>query len=466
MPNADIEQVPDESGSRENGSGTNRSIFSALVLWSGIGIALGVIVEILFAQMASGTWLWEWRLNLDSARWYDVTRSAIATVGLFGLGGAALLAYRRQQTAEEQHVLDREKQSLELRKHYAADTTELRSRYANASAQLGHDKPAVRLAGVYAMSALAEDWRKAGVPAQQQVCVDVLCAYIRMAYNPKSKKARSGEREVRFAIIDVVNAHLQEPASQESWCRLDLDFSGATFDGADFRGAKFMGRVSFVQADFTSGDIIFNDTKFSGGTTFKAATFSGANVTFSGSEISANSVNFEHASFSGGHVLVEGMLLTAGSLNFREAKFCGSRVYFGSIFCGTQVSFEWGEFSAGVVRFDMMVTDGKISFYCARFTGARVDINAELSGGQIVFHRAKFSGGEVNFGGTGFQGTDVSFKDCSGAAPGILSFEYLRSLAHPPVVPWGRGASPSWVYPKFWPPNEESGDRPRQAPVR
>ena len=53
-------------------------------------------------------------------------------------------------------------------------------RFATAAGQLGNDKPAaVRLAGVYAMAGLADDW-----PENRQTCVDVLCAYLRLPYEP------------------------------------------------------------------------------------------------------------------------------------------------------------------------------------------------------------------------------------------------------------------------------------------
>ena len=56
----------------------------------------------------------------------------------------------------------------------------LNERFATAAEQLGSDKPAaVRLAGVYAMAGLADDWEE-----NRQTCVDVLCAYLRMPYEP------------------------------------------------------------------------------------------------------------------------------------------------------------------------------------------------------------------------------------------------------------------------------------------
>jgi hypothetical protein len=54
-------------------------------------------------------------------------------------------------------------------------TRTLNERFATAAGQLGDDKPAVRLAGVYAMAGLADDWK-----SNRQTCVDVLCAYLRL----------------------------------------------------------------------------------------------------------------------------------------------------------------------------------------------------------------------------------------------------------------------------------------------
>jgi ABC-type transporter Mla subunit MlaD len=59
-------------------------------------------------------------------------------------------------------------------------TRTLNERFATAAGQLGGDKPpAVRLAGVYAMAVLADEW-----PENRQTCVDVLCGYLRMPYQP------------------------------------------------------------------------------------------------------------------------------------------------------------------------------------------------------------------------------------------------------------------------------------------
>src|ERR1700751_5770519 len=83
----------------------------------------------------------------------------------------------------------------------------LNERFATGTEQLGSDKPpAVRLAGVYAMAGLADDW-----PENQQTCIDGLCGYLRIPYGPgpgpdapePERLAFRAGREVRHTVIRV-----------------------------------------------------------------------------------------------------------------------------------------------------------------------------------------------------------------------------------------------------------------------
>jgi hypothetical protein len=144
-------------------------------------------------------------------------------------------------------------------------TRTLNERFATAAEQLGSDKPPeVRLAGVYAMAGLADDWEE-----NRQTCVDVLCAYLRMPYEPDPGKgalaserlAYRASREVRHTVIRVITAHLREDAAP-SWQRLNFDFTGVVFDGGDFSNAEFSGgMVNFGDADFSGGTVDFSNVK-------------------------------------------------------------------------------------------------------------------------------------------------------------------------------------------------------------
>jgi uncharacterized protein YjbI with pentapeptide repeats len=316
----------------------------------------------------------------------------------------------------------------------------LNERFDTVAAQLGSDKsPAVRLAAVYAMAGLADDW-----PDHRQTCVDVLCAYLRMPYEPEPGDDAPAEkrlgwrasREVRHTVIRVIAAHLNGTAPV-SWCGLNFDFAGAVFDGGDFSGAKFSGgTVSFVGAEFADGTVNFAGAEFSGGkVTFAGARFSGARVNFflakftgatidlAGAEISGGSVSFDHAGFSGGQV------------NFTSAKFSGADVrFFHSTFAGESPTVTSAGTSGGLVFFHaVQFSGGTVSFSRAEFSSENVDFaGAEFSGGAVDFAGAEFPGGKVGFVGAEFSGGTVDFsRVASWTQPPDFGSGF--DMSHPPT---------------------------------
>jgi len=264
-----MSEVAPEPGRRTGSEVPGRGWLGFLVLL-GIGatVLVGVSAGLVFARLIAGVAVWQKGFYLSGGQWFDVTRNAVAVVGLFGIGGAAVVTYRRQRTSEDtqrtqaaaqqtaaaalvvsnsQYELESKRHDLELANRKDDAITRLRERYTAAAEQLGHDSPAVRLAGVYAMAALADDWQAAGDDAQPQVCIDVLCAYLRIPYDPDSPKAKEGEKQVRWTVISVIRDHLQDPTAPNSWCGRDFDFSRTMFDGGDFRRVKFSGgAVTFL----------------------------------------------------------------------------------------------------------------------------------------------------------------------------------------------------------------------------
>jgi uncharacterized protein YjbI with pentapeptide repeats len=305
-------------------------------------------------------------------------------------------------------------------------TRTLNERFATAAEQLGSDKPAVRLAGVYAMAGLADDWEE-----NRQTCVDVLCAYLRMPYEPDpgqdvpetQQLAFQAIREVRHTVIRVITAHLKIEAAV-SWQGLNFDFTGVVFDGGDFSsamfsggrvnfsGARFCGTVDFDHAEFSGGRVDFGRAEFSGGrVNFFAALFLGGRVNFSGAWFSGATVNFGGARFSG------------GTVQFGDAQFSGGTVYFAALFDGGTVLFG-ARFSGATVDFRGARPSDQVYFIEAQFSGGRVDFGrAEFSGGTVYFGHAEFSGATVSFDHARFSGGTVDFSD-----PSDWSF--------PPTFPW------------------------------
>jgi hypothetical protein len=275
----------------------------------------------------------------------------------------------------------------------------LNARFATAADKLGSEAPAVRLAGVYAMAGLADDW-----PENRQTCVDVLCGYLRLPYEPDpgqdapvpERLAFRANREVRHTVIRVITAHLKKDAAV-SWQGLNFDFTGVVFDGGDFAYARFSGgNVSFVGAEFPVGTVSFVLAEFSDGwTTFTQAKFSGGYVVFSSAKFSGSRVGFRSAEFSGGTVNFDGAEISGGWVGFGSAEFSGGRVGFGLKFSGGTVNFGSAKFSGGTVG----------------FTGAR------FSGSSVDFGDAEFSGGTVDFSRAGDWSVPPAFDWLTGSAP-------------------------------------------------
>ena len=258
---------------------------------------------------------------------------------LIGTVAAQIIGFRSTRANTERQIKQLDRTLAEQ------ITRTLNERFATAAEQLGDDKPpAVRLAGVYAMAGLADDWKE-----NRQTCVNVLCAYLRMPYQPdpghdapeKKRLAFEANREVRHTIIRVITDHLQDGAAA-AWQGLNFDFTGVVFDGGSFMGAEFSGgEVYFRGAKFSGGRVTFFEAEFSGSSVyFGGAKFSGGTVHFRNAKFSRSTVAFNDAEFSEGTVWFNGAEFSGGTVYFRGAKFSGSMVYFaGAGFYGGDVDF-------------------------------------------------------------------------------------------------------------------------------
>ncbi|WP_280784928.1 pentapeptide repeat-containing protein [Rhodococcus opacus] len=154
---------------------------------------------------------------------FNAARTSATLLGVSGLGGAALIAYRKQNSTEE--TLDDERVSA------------LHERYSTAAEQLGHDNPAIRLAGVYGLASLADDWKSAGRHGETQVCIDLLCAYLRA----ENVHTDLREYDVRTAIVASIHSRLRSGDSgRPSWRRYRFDLSGTDMEEADLSRAELV----------------------------------------------------------------------------------------------------------------------------------------------------------------------------------------------------------------------------------
>jgi uncharacterized protein YjbI with pentapeptide repeats len=200
-----------------------------------------------------------WIDSVDGTALFDAARTTVTLLAVIGIGGAALVAYRRQDTAERTHdvafesqqtaskqldldsqkyQLDRDRHQLDVHQREDERERELRTRFTTIAEQLGSPNFAVRHAGAYALASLADDWHRFGNDSERQVCVDLLCAQLR---SPRLTDAVSSDEqadarqddEVRRTMLALIHSRRPvETVGEHSWKSCSLDLSGADLSGA------------------------------------------------------------------------------------------------------------------------------------------------------------------------------------------------------------------------------------------
>ncbi|MFC6079924.1 pentapeptide repeat-containing protein [Sphaerisporangium aureirubrum] len=417
----------------------------------------------------------EQRPRIPISRLFDIVKLAFAFVA--GIGGvvALVLAYRRQRVVEEdnrrQEAENSRKERSILLEHVRDERDRTRlfnERFATVATQLGSEAPAVRLAGVYAMAELADDWQQ-----HRQVCIDVLCAFFRMPHTPRpAADAPAAEvldwrrdREVRRTVIEVIAAHLR-PGSPVSWRGHDFDFSGATFDGGDFSGSLFSdgsavsfkgavfaeGVVRFDGAVFGSSEVSFDRAEFHGGSvSFYMAKVTGAVLNFNGVSLSAGELRFYRASFTGGEVNFHKLAISGGQLRFYRSELSGGALgFYGMGLSAGEIHFYANTLTGGAIYFNRAaVTGGRMDFYRNGFDGCEAHFDkmtvdggevrferVEFTRGTVRFDQAVFRGGSTTFLGSRFTGAEVRF-DGARFLGGPVDFGNAGDWSVPPVFPAG-----------------------------
>lgn len=450
-------------------------------------LLLSVIFAVLGALLAAVLVWWVLWLVLGAEKQtpsqFDLVKIAASVAAALGAVVALVVSYRKQRDGE-------------------------RGRFAElfgaAARQLGDTDVAVRIAGVYAMAGVADEF---GAPARRQQCIDVLCGYLRLPYEPETGadhlvqrtdtvqvdgvsrelryQLRQNDREVRRAVVDVIVAHLRSTA-EVSWSAYNFDFSGAVLEDADFRYAVFDGErtyfaravftgrraTTFEFAKFTGQFISFRDCVFRGSSTlFRDAQFTpaeqvkselpGVRIRFEGA-VFETPVSFDRAVFSGPAVIFGDVTFAGERTSFAETVFRTERTEFGgATFDGTAVRFEGAEFDSARISFR------RARFYAARmaFDGARFgvrsrwrrsptltsDFSAAEYHGTVSFDDTVFDGREADFSGGDFFG-EITFRR--------TRFETQQTRFDDPKawvgvrVDWDTDPKrkPARVTPETWPP--------------
>lgn len=291
-------------------------VYVALLGLGTVGALVVYLLLVAFVPGASGTRL-------------DAMKTALLVVAGSGAGAGLYVQYRKQQTDEAKSALDHANSRRDQDKLFT-------ERYTQAVAQLGIPAAAVRLGGVYALARIADDSER-----DRPTCIKVLCAYLRMPYDPKT--AEPAEQQVRTTAQTVITERLHHD-HPSYWSGAEVDLTGAhlinlKFDGITTgtftaTGATFSGYAGFDEATF-SGDAWFGGATFSGDAGFGRATFSGVAM-------------FDKATFSKGARF--GRAAFSGVASFFKATFSGDGWFGGATF--SRVALFRGATFGGGAGFD------------------------------------------------------------------------------------------------------------------
>jgi hypothetical protein len=175
-----------------------------------------------------------------------------------------------------------------IREHYREVERDFRNRFSEISKLLSGKSLTGRLAAVYSLVALADEWYRHGQQiddeqlgwAERQVCINLLCAYLRSTEIGDSQR----EREVRDSAIEVIRERLKISRSGNainSWGNHKFNFSGADLSDADFSRCAFLGS----NLDMSGAKLIYANFSRS---TLRGALFSEAvveNTKFIGADL-------------------------------------------------------------------------------------------------------------------------------------------------------------------------------------
>lgn len=305
---------------------------------------------------------------------------AIKTAGtiVVGTGGAAALwlTARRQRTTEiglnQKHVDQQAAERALEHTAFDAEARRITDLYGKAVEQIGSDKPAVRLAGFYALERLAQD-----NSGQRQTIVNVLCAYLRM-----TSGADPEENEVRQTVQRILTLHLRE--GQRYW-DVEADLSGATLTNASFERCRLT-TATFTGVTF-EGRTSFDGTRFEQPAPFQGARFTGY-TTFDDTAF-LHDANFTGATFGGVTWFSRAMFV--GRASFPEATFESQAAFTGAKFHGT-AAFGLATFT-DLADFTQIHCDGELASWLGATFEAHVYFhNAVLSGRSYFPDNADLSG--------------------------------------------------------------------------
>jgi uncharacterized protein YjbI with pentapeptide repeats len=283
-----------------------------LAILASIALALGFI----FAGDNSGA-----RVRMIEA--------SLAVIGGAGAAVALVVNYRRQQVLEEQNNRAADQEAFDRNEVLARrdiDRQEtLTKHFSDFTNQLADDRVPVKLAGVYSLFRLADEWKE-----HRQQIIDVLCGYLRLPWpDENEEQATKVEQEVRQTILREMVARMKEGGTFTEDV-YSYHFTRAVFPfSTSFQYVIFTGNCDFSDVCFAYVD--FYESKFNGSADFIGCRFVG---NFPGYSSVFLNVHFEGIADFTDAIFEEGLADFKGSTFYRAAYFtkvCFQRVDFSRV---------------------------------------------------------------------------------------------------------------------------------------
>lgn len=265
-----------------------------ILLGLGLSGAALVFLGAFFSWLSLGTpYAWDLDRSPSQETQFGIVRNAVTAGAALGLGVTLLLSYRRQRTNEQSqdiaaralHVsataqetaaealqLANKQHQLDVERRHDDSLRELHARYGRAAEQLAHGEVAVRLAGVHALTALADAWYFHHEEDQRQACLDLLCSYYRIP--AKDMDRQDLDVPVREAIWSTVMSRLVADCPEsKSWSSSKFNFRQLqdapvrladllVRDGQlDFSGSNFPVGLNVSGGEMLSGTLDLSDIR-------------------------------------------------------------------------------------------------------------------------------------------------------------------------------------------------------------
>ncbi|WP_330251798.1 pentapeptide repeat-containing protein [Nocardia sp. NBC_00565] len=191
-----------------------------------------------------------------------------------GAVSAGLLAYlngqhsRAQTEAHHKADMERERERHQEDSRHTKESA-LRDRYTAITAQIADDSAAIRQAGVYALTALADDWHAFGEDDERQVCINLLQWYLRVPFPEGNdpEKPDLSEREIRQTIVSILAQRRSRSADDpKSWKYTDISLHQVSLPNCHLVQFNLTGihlyRANLSRADLSAANLA--DAKLTG----------------------------------------------------------------------------------------------------------------------------------------------------------------------------------------------------------